>query len=365
MARAVVRGNYGVRPSPFKLTFAVTDRCNSRCRACGIWHRGCGEELTLGEIDAFFAANGGFSWVDLTGGEFFLRPDCREIVRSLLARMPRLYHLHIPTNGVDPGRTVEAVRAILRLSPPWFTVTLSLDGPPALHDRLRGVAGNWESVMAVHEALSPLVRGRFRLFFGLTLTPWNPGTLAATLAAVRERRPRVTLADFHLNIAHRSGHYYNNAGVGDGDSVITGNDGDTDTVVGLAGTWMEDIRLLIAAKQRLDPVDFLERRYLAGVERFLRERKCPERCRSLALSLFVGATGEVYPCIIWDRPLGNLRESAFRLGPILESPRAREALTEIAMGGCPHCWTPCEAYPTLLGNGLPFSRRGGAPLEAG
>jgi hypothetical protein len=32
---------------------------------------------------------------------------------------------------------------------------------------------------------------------------------------------------------------------------------------------------------------------------------------------------------------------------------------------CPHCWTPCEAYPTILGNVIKSVavRRGAAPTR--
>jgi hypothetical protein len=33
-----------------------------------------------------------------------------------------------------------------------------------------------------------------------------------------------------------------------------------------------------------------------------------------------------------------------------ETETRRKRRQDVADENCPHCWTPCEAYPTLLGN---------------
>ena len=61
-------------------------------------------------------------------------------------------------------------------------------------------------------------------------------------------------------------------------------------------------------------------------------------------------TGNVHPCSMWDRPLGNIRDHDYDLGKIWNAPASLEAVREIREKRCPHCWTPCEAYQSLLGN---------------
>ena len=67
-------------------------------------------------------------------------------------------------------------------------------------------------------------------------------------------------------------------------------------------------------------------------------------------SCFIDAYWNLFPCSIWDEKVGNLRESGFDLGGLWESARRKELRKNVADENCPHCWTPCEAYPTLLGN---------------
>jgi hypothetical protein len=53
---------------------------------------------------------------------------------------------------------------------------------------------------------------------------------------------------------------------------------------------------------------------------------------------------------MWDAPLGNLRDSAFDLRGLWQGERALVLRREIEARRCPNCWTPCEAYQSILGN---------------
>ena len=71
-------------------------------------------------------------------------------------------------------------------------------------------------------------------------------------------------------------------------------------------------------------------------------------CRSLTSSVFVAPTGEVHPCTVYARPLGNAWETP--LPALLSSPEAEEARRAVREDKCPGCWSPCEAYQTILSN---------------
>ncbi|RMH54709.1 MAG: radical SAM protein, partial [Candidatus Hydrogenedentota bacterium] len=92
----------------------------------------------------------------------------------------------------------------------------------------------------------------------------------------------------------------------------------------------------------------LEKHYRLLLPKFLSTNRCPLPCRSLFASVFVSPTGEVHPCITDDRIVGRLREQNYSLRKILRSTAAERLRHDIAAGNCPHCWTPCEAYPTLI-----------------
>ncbi|MBF0172846.1 MAG: radical SAM protein [Magnetococcales bacterium] len=334
LAARIFRDNFSEPTRPYKLTFAATGRCNSRCRSCGSWRHESVDELKLEEIERFFVVNHRFQWLDFTGGEYFLRDDAVEIARIALRHNRHCFHFHVPTNAVEPERTVAGVRQLIRHAPDLFTLTLSLDGPPALHDRIRGIPGNWDSVMTVYRELEGLQTASFRIFFGFTLNPWNLGHFSSAVMAVQQRFPKVTIRHFHMNVMHRSSHYYRTEGAS---PVFVGRDQEL-----LA----EVERFRRGIRRRLDPIAVLEHRYLARIKTYLDTHRSPLPCQAMAGSLFLAADGTVYPCSIWDRPLGNLRRDGFDMQPLLAA--AGEVRQTIRAERCPGCWTPCEAYPSIL-----------------
>ncbi|NNG26186.1 MAG: 4Fe-4S cluster-binding domain-containing protein, partial [Ignavibacteriaceae bacterium] len=195
---------------PYKLNFCLTYKCNSKCLSCDIWKIKSTNELNSNELRSFFERSNKFSWIDVTGGEVFLRKDIIEIIDIILQNCKYLYHLHIPTNSIIADLTVDRIKEILKLKPlpKKFTITISIDGPPDLHDHVRGIEGNWESTMEVYNDLRKYENKNFKIFFGFTLSKLNLGKFQETVLSVQKEFPQVKYEDFHMNIAHTSGHYY-------------------------------------------------------------------------------------------------------------------------------------------------------------
>jgi len=63
--------------SPLVLTFSITNRCNSRCKTCNIWKIPAeeSEELSLDEIELIFKSMDKLYFLNISGGEPFLRKD--------------------------------------------------------------------------------------------------------------------------------------------------------------------------------------------------------------------------------------------------------------------------------------------------
>ena len=92
-----------------------------------------GDELSLEEFDRLlldpFMRR--IRWVNLTGGEPFLRKDLPDMIGLLAKRCPDLEIIAIPTNGFMPERTEEMVRRSLDLlegTDVLLSVTVSIDG---------------------------------------------------------------------------------------------------------------------------------------------------------------------------------------------------------------------------------------------
>jgi MoaA/NifB/PqqE/SkfB family radical SAM enzyme len=341
LAYHVVRSNLTELAYPYRLTFAVTSRCQAQCIMCNIWQKPVENELSLDEIEQVFSRYKRFSWVNLTGGELFMRSDFTEIVRIIDRNSPQLYLLNFSTNGYLTDTIVAAVREILeQTSIPRLLVSVSLDGPPELHDRIRGLPGSWERAIATFRQLRELCSRKFSVYLGYTLQDANLDALDATMAAARQELGSLSIDEFHMNIAHVSGHYYaNNAfsGIPEPDAARR--------VLG---------RISVARKRRLfDPVSMLEHRYQKLARIYQQTGITPLPCQAAGVSCFVDPGGNVYPCSTFAVPIGSLRESGYDLAVIWRSADRSTIRQSVLDGSCPGCWTPCEAYQTILANLLP------------
>lgn len=321
---------FGRLSRPYKLTFSVTDRCNLKCQSCNIWRADGRDELRLEEIDRFFALNPSWAWVDLTGGEITLRPDIVEIAHSAATRLPRLFQFHFPTNGTMPARTEAVVEAALRARIPNVVVSVSIDGPPAMHDALRGRPGTWERAV---ETYGRVRRVGGEAYFGMTLSQANLDAVGPTMDALAARVPGFTPRDLHVNIAHSTFYYR------------------SPRLPALPPETVEVLsRLMKARGFPRNPMLLLELLYQRKVGAYLESHRSPVQCQALSSSLFVDAQGGVFPCTSYDVRLGNLRDTDFRVDALWTSPETALLAHDVRHGKCPGCWTPCEAYQSIIAN---------------
>jgi MoaA/NifB/PqqE/SkfB family radical SAM enzyme len=336
LAADIISANFNRRKLPYKVTLVATYRCNFRCEMCSIWRKSSVDEMTPAEVESFFGRWSQFSWVHLTGGELFMRRDLEDIVTAIVKSDRSLYLLNFPTTGWFGDRTIGLVERILKRDIGRLMITISIDGPGELHDAMRGLTGSWERAIETFRRLRAIRRRNFQVVVGMTLFGKNARFVDATIDAIRAVVPDFQRSDLHLNIGHESAHYFANPGYL------------ADSRSHLVAEAIEAHRT--ANGSRLHPVRFLEDRYQALVSNYYRAHKSPLPCTALASSCFVDPYWGLYPCSIWDESLGNLRERDFDLLDLWESSRARELRDAVVGERCPHCWTPCEAYPTILGN---------------
>jgi len=246
--------------------------------------------------------------------------------------------MNLTTNGLLPDLIVEKVEEIISLKPPQFITVVSLDGYKELHDFIRGVEGSWEKAVETYRYLRELSKEKknFQTFLGLTISPFNVGEFMKTLFSLREVIEEILPKDIHVNLFHSSDHYYLNKAE-DSDIYKKKLPDELDLIRSLKGIPSNIIMLL-------------EERYLKFAKKYAKERRTPMSCKVLQTSCFVDPEGNVYPCTIYGKKLGNLREVDFDLKRILKSKLAVREMRKILKLKCPNCWTPCEAYQTILGN---------------
>ena len=119
LGATALKSNFTALERPYKLNFAITMRCQSRCLHCNIWQLKPAGELTIDEIREFAKKNRSFRWVELTGGEPFLRGDIVDIARAFKENSKSLYVLTMPTNSLCSNEIiVSRLTEILQLEIP-------------------------------------------------------------------------------------------------------------------------------------------------------------------------------------------------------------------------------------------------------
>lgn len=333
LARAVRRARRAAF-DPFKLTWIVTERCSLRCATCQLWSTAPQDGPDLATCRRVLQANRHLTWLNLSGGDLVERSDAPALLAAVADGLPDLALLDFPTAGQDVAATLAALEPLLDSAIPRLLVTVSIDGPDDVHDRVRRKRGAAAAARATWRRLRQIRRPGFSVFAGMTLSSRNlPERLEGEAQALLP--DEVPPAELHLNLAHQSSHYYR-------------NDDDVRPPVAPALRLIDTVQRLRGLP--LTPLDWMERRYWQIARRHLEQGDPDVRCGALRASVFVGADLSVHPCSIFDRKLGNLADVGYALRRIPELPGARAALGAVETGACPRCWSPCEAFPTLLLN---------------
>lgn len=336
VAANLVRANFQRLPAPLKVNLCVTYWCQYRCKTCNIWKRKPQGELTTDELLMFVDRNRRTRWIDVTGGEIFLREDLSTFFDAIADAWKELAILHFATNGFLTDRIVSTTARLAARAGARIVVTVSLDGDEALNDHVRGVRGGFRRQVETFKALRSVAG--VECVFGMTLSKYNVDRIATTFAACRALIPDLRINDFHVNVAQRSSHYYDNENERFEASV-------------------DDVRAAIAGYRQMrsrarTPSAWVESRYLDHLDRYLASGVTPMKCHALRSSCFIDPQGDVFPCITDNRRIGSLRETGMSLAELWNSAAATATQAQIWEGNCPQCWTACEAYQSILGNVL-------------
>jgi Fe-coproporphyrin III synthase len=318
---------------PYKLLYIVTFSCMSRCITCNNWRIESQDDLSLSEIEKIFSLIPfRIKWLAITGGEPFLREDLVDIIQVALRKMPSLQMVSLVSNGLLKQKIVNDFTRLLELDIPFLFIRFSLDGPPEVHDRIRNVPDAYARTMETYAAIKELSKGRkeVNLGFELTISSFNSDHIEDFLPDMLSKHK------VNITIAHR-GHLYHN----------------TDEAGELFMLKKDDIsKILEIQKKKLNPLrasDMIQREYLKSVPRYIDDPAGMENCCvALRSSFGIDPVGNVLPCLMWNRPLGNLRDVDYDIQKLWYTPEKTEISRDIQSKKCPRCWTPCEAYQKIL-----------------
>lgn len=325
---------------PYKYIFILTNKCNSECKTCKIWKiynqnpEKLGEELSLREYEKIFEGiKDEVTWLNFSGGEPFLREDIVKISNLAFNKFENLSIFNIPTNGIRTGLIKEKTERILDEIPDSveFYITVSLDGPKEIHNKIKGVKG-YENAWKTYEELLKLKSNHPNFHVGpqMTFSKYNLGEFDFAKKIIEETEMPI------FTFAHEA-KYFNNLG--------------------------EKVDLRKSKSDKVEKtIDFIQGNYEVGNLKELIPKlylkladefyKNPEKmilpCMASYATITVDPYGNVKPCSYFSTSIGNLKENDYDLRDIIDSKGMEKARKKIEQEECVGCWTNCEAYPTIF-----------------
>ena len=334
---------------PINLTFSVTNVCQSRCKTCSIWELyqkqpdKRNEELTLDEIEKIFQSMGHIYVFNISGGEPFLRPDITEIIAAACKHLtPGI--IHIPTNAIAKNRIETKTReilAVLKKNCPQTQLTIkpSLDHIGPKHDDIRGVAGNFEKVMAVYHRLKEFQSDHpdLHVELGTVISRWNVGDVEEIAQYVA----KLGVDSYRNEIAEQRSEMFNTQ------NDITPDAEQYDKAVGF---FVQQVRHNMMSRKPFQRITNAFRLvYYDLAIRILKENRQVIPCYAGISNAHMTPYGDIWACCTlgYDKPMGNLRNYDFDFKALWDSPEAKKIRNYIRAGHC-NCPMANQTYSNIL-----------------
>jgi len=322
---------------PRVLMFSVTYRCNAKCKMCNIWDMESGPDLSVSDLDRilsdqFLAYS--LQFVNLTGGECFLREDLVDLVKVLVDRCPNLITIELASNGFLTDRILKATGKMIAATLPsniMLSIGLSFDGVGPVHDEVRGVPGGFERMVETLERLRHLEKiysPKFAVGVGANINAITIDHLDETYQYFRERRIPASFTPWVS-----SDLYYQNIH----------NQENFDLTPEMRKKAYAFYRGLL--KDR-----YIDKHFFKFVKGWLLEGKRSVGCIFRGSGIFLEPNGDLYPCVAYQKfKMGNLLETEF--SEIWQKDELGKMYREMA-DYCLHCGSDCEIKKASLKNRL-------------
>lgn len=293
----------------------VTYRCNARCCMCNTWQHPSRKDQEF-SAELIRKIPDSQTFINITGGEPFLREDLEEIVEVALTKTRRLV---ISTNGYFTDRVVKLAEKY----GDRIGVRISLEGLPAANDELRGLKDGFDHGMRTLVTLHAM--GLKDIGFGITVSDRNARDMIELY-----RMANAMNVEFATATTHNSYYFHKH------DNLHQ----DADRVA----KCFEEIAYELLKTNR--PKNWFRAYFNMGLANKVRGGKRPLRCEVGTDVFFLDPSGNVTPCNGSDEPMimGNLNETSFQ--EIWNSPEAQRIRGQVQQ--CDkQCWMIGSAAPAM------------------
>lgn len=302
---------------PTDVSIITTYRCQMRCKMCNIWENPTDrkQEITPKDLEILPP----FKFVNVTGGEPFVRNDLEDIVEVMFKKSDRIV---ISTSGWHTNKILKMAERF-----PNIGIRVSIEGLSQKNDDLRGREGGFDRGLKTLLGLKEM--GVTDIGFGQTVSNRNSGDLIPLYQLSKELGMEFATAAFHNSYYfHRDDNHIH----------------EKETVI-------NDFRELI---ERLlkenNPKAWFRAFFNLGLINYINDGKRMLPCQAGTANFFIEPYGDVYPCNgleerYWKKSMGNIRDVE-KFEDLWFSDTAREVRQLV--NTCPkNCWMVGTAAPVM------------------
>lgn len=328
--------------SPVYLIHFVTSLCNASCPHCFIWGKGHtskkDNDLTIDEIEKITRTFSRDIYnVNLTGGEPFLRDDIPRII-ELYNKNAGVKSFLLATNGFFADKILKDLRLALDKNKNIkIVVSLSLDHIKENHDRIRGLPGLYQKVVDLYKALSVMDPKRLSAQVNFTLQRDNYKDIEHIFDHIVVKE---NIKNFNVTLIRGNTNEKDSARIDiDKYSKISGLI-DRGLEKGIMKGFNSGLLTVLNAKNQIS-------RRVVG--KILKNKEFISACFAGSLSGVLCSNGDVYPCELYQKKIGNIRDFNYDFQSLWMSREAGAIKKEIAVNKC-FCTHECNWTTNILFN---------------
>ena len=305
------------KPNPTDMCIIVTYRCPMQCQMCDIWKNPTqkDKEITLAEIEKLPSVK----FINITGGEPFVREDLEDIIEIAFHKSPRVV---ISTSGWFEERIIKIAKRF-----PNIGIRISIEGLSQKNDELRGRQGGFDKGLRTLLRLKEI--GVKDIGFGITVSNHNSADMLSLYQLSKSLGLEFATATFHNSYYfHKEDNY-----------IINKKE------------VCKNFETLIEWQLReKHPKSWFRAYFNMGLINYIQDRPRLLPCEAGLVNFFVDPYGEIYPCNgleekFWKESMGSIRKTD-SFEEIWNSEQAKKVRQKVH--NCPkHCWMVGTASPVM------------------
>lgn len=304
-------------PAPTDISIITTYRCPMRCKMCNIWNNPTNPKDEIQPKDLEILPN--VKFINITGGEPFVREDLAEIVEVAFRKAPRVV---ISTSGWFEDRVIALAKRF-----PNIGIRISIEGLSQKNDELRGRDGGFDKGLRTLLTLREM--GVKDVGFGITVSNNNSSDMLSLYSLSKKLNMEFATAAFH------NSYYFHK---------------DDNTISNKEEVCNNFAKLIEMQLKEKHPKSWFRAFFNMGLINYIEGNRRMLPCEAGLVNFFVDPYGEVYPCNgleekYWKESMGNIKK-AKNFSEIWESDQAQRVRELVR--SCPkNCWMVGTAAPVM------------------